>query len=116
MSVTMFYRVCVTDFNADLAKCGHDFGVVKGRHKDAFTADREAKKASKGALSPSQMAFELTTDEKLEVGDKPVELVWNAYIERIRQREVRKCAYIIEKMKTGVSAEYACQYLVPTDE
>lgn len=44
MSVTMFYRVCVTDFNADLAKCGHDFGVVKGRHKDAFTADREAKK------------------------------------------------------------------------
>ncbi len=116
MSVTMFYRVCVTDFNADLAKCGYDFGEIKGRHKDAFTADREASKASKGAVSPSQMAFELTSDEKLEVGDKPVELVWNAYVERIRQREVRKCADIIEKMKTGVSAEEACQYLVPTDE
>lgn len=116
MSVTMFYRVCVTDFNADLAKCGYDFGEIKSRHKDAFTADRAASKASKGDSSPSQMAFELTTDEKLEVGDKPVELVWNAYIKCNRQREVRKCADIMEKMKTGESAEEACKYLVPLDE
>lgn len=116
MSVTMFYRVCITDFNPELVKCGYDFGVIKGRHKDSFTADREASKAGKGSLNSSQMVFELTSDEKLEIGDKPVELVWHAYVERICQREVRKCAGIIEKMKTGESAEEACKYLYPTDE
>lgn len=116
MSITMFYRVCVNDFNAEIEKCGYDFGEVKGRHKDILTAEREVKKANKSPLNPSQMVFELTTDNKLEVGDKPIELVWNTYVECNYQREVRKCADIIEKMKTGESAEEACKYLVPLDE
>lgn len=118
MSVTMFYRVQVADFNSDISKCGYGFGTIISRHKDDFTAHKEAEKVnSKASVAGAQQAvFEFTTDERLEVGSVHAEIVWEANVQRLRDIQVYHCSKIIEKMKTGVPAEKACHLLDLRDE
>lgn len=111
---TYYFRATVTGFHQDIDTCGIDFGVINGRHKDWFAADRALRKANKHSVAPVEMLFEST--DKLEVGEQHVQLVWTNLVEQNRAREIRKCAEVIENLKTGVDAETACKCLFPSDE
>lgn len=113
---TIYYRVSIEGFRPNKDDCEFGFGEILGRHKDYFAAHKLVKKSQTTRAMPKQVIVNLDVEGKVNVGDVYRDEVWEAYVEQNRQREVERCADIIEKMKTGMQAEEACKYLHPMDE
>lgn len=103
MSVSMFYRVQITGFKANISECAPGFGTIVGRHKDSCAAWKEAEKCNKKSSYGlyDQIVCEFTTDERLEIGSVHPELAWDAVVKNRRENQVRHCVRVIEKLKTG---------------